>query len=143
MHGLDIPLRPAAVANRSARRHKPLRQGGLADILARPELLEQFLLGHHAVSMRNEVRQDLEPLGLKRAERASQTQFITPQIKLECLKDVDHATPLSSALDRPRLCEAAVCTRGMIIPELPVDETVLRLFCNCCEMVLQSSRPSA
>ena len=55
MHGLDHPLGPPTVANRPAHRLEALGQRGLADALVRPQALEEFLLGHHAGAMRDEI----------------------------------------------------------------------------------------
>src|SRR5262249_43489803 len=89
-HRLDDPLLTATVPNGPAHEHETLTQDRLAHILLRPELLEEFFLRDHTVTVLHEVEEHIEDLRLQRAGCAGVTQLIALRIEFIVAKDVAH-----------------------------------------------------
>jgi hypothetical protein len=96
----DDALLLAAVPNGLAGGCHVLVHGGVADALRRPEVLNQFILGNDAITMRNEVGQHIENLGPKWAGSLSVTEFV--QVCVQCIvtEDIDHGPLLAARRER-------------------------------------------
>ena len=90
MHRLDDLLLTTTIPNGLAHEHETLTQDRLAHILLRPELLEEFFLRDHTVTVLHEVDEHIESLRLQRAGCAGVAQLITLRIDFVVAKDVAH-----------------------------------------------------
>src|SRR5262245_13743649 len=72
----DDALLPSAVPNGLAGGCHMLMHSGVADALRGPEVLDQFILGDDAITMRNEVGEHIENLGPKWAGSPTVTEFV-------------------------------------------------------------------
>ena len=79
----DDALLPSAVPNGLAGGCHMLMHGGIADALRWPEVLNQFILGDDAITMRNEVGEHIENLGPKWAGLPAVTEFV--QARVQCI----------------------------------------------------------
>jgi hypothetical protein len=93
-HGVHEPGRLPAVPERLAHGHDAGIQGGLLDKLPRPEGLEQLLLGDHAVTMAQEIRQDLKCFGAERYRLPTTLEFIAQRVQDPLPKPIAHDPPL-------------------------------------------------
>jgi hypothetical protein len=96
---LDNALRLAAVTHRNTHGAKTALQGGLTDGEPLPNLVAQFLLGDHAVTMLDEIAEYLEDLGSQPSSLACPVQGIELRVQDTIYKTVDHA----SSAERPQL----------------------------------------
>ena len=89
----DEALLPSAVPSGLAGGCHVLVHGGVADALRRPEVLNQFILGDDAITMRNEVGEHIENLRPKWTGLPAVTEFV--QVRVQCIitKDIDHGPP--------------------------------------------------
>jgi hypothetical protein len=71
MHGFDHTLGRAVVVHCLAGLDNAAGQCGLGHTFPAPKLLGQFILGHHAVAMLDEVGEYLKRLGLELDGHAS------------------------------------------------------------------------
>jgi hypothetical protein len=62
--GLDTVLAPSTVAQGFADHHQALRQSTFTDPALGPQMLQEFLFGHHAVPMRKEIGQNIQGVRL-------------------------------------------------------------------------------
>ena len=100
MHGLDEVLTPPTVTEGPADGRQPLGEGGVPNVLVRPHVLTQFRFCHHAVTMLEEIEQDIEGLGLERLRLPGMAQLIAWQIEGIVVKHVEHGVAFPPA-DRP------------------------------------------
>ena len=101
---LDHPLPLPIVSDGAARGHDAVVKGGITDKLGRPQVFEEFVLGDNAVTMLDEVRQQIEHLGLELEECASAAQLVEPRVEFVLVEGVDHRT-------RPSVrCRTQVCS---------------------------------
>ena len=96
----DDALLPSAVPSGLAGGCHVLVHGGIADALRRPEVLNQFILGDDAITMRNEVGEHIENLRPKWAGLPAVTEFV--QVRVQCIvtKDIDHGPLLAPRRER-------------------------------------------
>jgi hypothetical protein len=82
---------PPAISNGFAHRHDATSYGGLADKPCRPELLQEFFFGDHAVAVLNQVGEDIEHLRLKLDRLTGIAQLVALQVEfIVVIKGVDH-----------------------------------------------------
>ena len=89
-HRLDDALADAVVVHGPANLREAARQRRFAHERARPEALQEFILAHYPVTMRQKIGQDLEDLGLDCYRLTSAPQFTPRYIKLAGPKGVEH-----------------------------------------------------
>jgi hypothetical protein len=89
---LDNALRLAAVTHRKTHGAQAALQGGVTDREPLPNLVAQFLLGDHAVTMFDEIAEHLEDLGSQPSTLACPVQSIELRVQDTIYKVVDHAS---------------------------------------------------
>jgi hypothetical protein len=94
---LDNTLRLAAVTHSNTHSAEAALQGGITDREPLPNLVAQFLLGDHAVTMLDEIAEHLEDLGSQPRTLAGPGQGIELRVQDTICKAVEHA---SSAAQR-------------------------------------------
>src|SRR4029453_17286580 len=77
-----------------------LVHGGIADALRRPEVLNQFILGDDAITMRNEVDKHIENLGPKWAGSPAVMEFVQVCVQRIVTKDINHGPLLAPRRER-------------------------------------------
>jgi len=85
------PLRAAAVADGAPRRAHGPGQGVGGDGLARPEPLEQLLVGHDAVPLLDQQGQERQGLGLDRHHLTAPAELAGRVVELAVAEAIDHA----------------------------------------------------
>lgn len=70
-HGANDPLALPIVAKRLPYGHDVRVQRRIPHVLRGPQMLQQFLLEHHPVALRDQVRKDLKYLGPQRDQHPS------------------------------------------------------------------------
>jgi hypothetical protein len=66
-------------------------EGGFGDKGIRPALREEFVFGHHAVAMLEQIEQHLKHLGFNRHELALMSHLAAGHIQLVSPKGIDHS----------------------------------------------------
>jgi hypothetical protein len=90
MECLEHALRPSAVTKGLTHLLDAPLQRGLTDELARPGMLEQFLLGDDTVVMVQEVQENLKDLRSQVEDTLDAAECIEARVKLTVGKDVSH-----------------------------------------------------
>jgi len=91
--GLDgTPVAPA-LPERAAELQQTLTERVLVDLLTDPDLIEQLPLGHHPLTVENQVKEQVERLGAHGQELAVAPQLAGLWAELEIQKLVTHRSP--------------------------------------------------
>jgi hypothetical protein len=103
VHRSDDPLLPPVVAQGAAGSLDPGGQRRLGDEARSPDLLEQLLLGHHAVAMHEEVAHHFEHLRLDVDHRPGAPQLERLHVDLDVAEPERHLWNGRSGLAGERL----------------------------------------
>src|SRR4029453_10309735 len=128
VNGADELLLFPIISNGLACRLDAAGQGGVRDRAARPELLDQLVLGHQPVGIAYEVDQQLEDLWLDGSQRAFPPQLERRKIKLAVREQnhgrFGHIHPLATTGRNTRPSKPGKTT---LSPEFPWIPAKLRL----------------
>src|SRR6185295_16365262 len=102
----DDPLAHSVVADRPSRSLDAARQRGLTDEPVPPHLIEQLLLGDHAVAVAEQVDEDIEDLRLDRHRLAVAAKLEALNVELAAIEGEAHRRSLHRLPSRTRADEA-------------------------------------
>ena len=110
--GPDHPLSVAVVAERPPDLLDPAGDGRLADETAAPDPVHQLLFRNHPITVRDEIGQHIERLGLQRHRNTAPPHLEQGRVELQIAAEREHHT---STMTRQPFCVTRLSGAGVTV----------------------------